>query len=96
MKPILTVAAALALGLTLCGTAKANIGDGQRSDLERIDLAHSAQFDRDGFGSVDPWWFEFDGDEIWESEPWWFWFDGNDLRYFEHRQFIADAVIPTG
>jgi hypothetical protein len=93
---ILTIATALALGLTVCGTAKANIGNGHRFDHERIDLAHSAQFNRDGFGSIDPWWFDIDGDEFGYSHPSWLGFDGNDLRYFQHREFIAASVIPTG
>ncbi len=80
---------ATALGLTLCGTAKANIGDGDR-------LAHLARFDRDVFRSLDHWQLEIDGEEFRHSHPWLYWFDGSDLRYFEHRQFIADAVIPTG
>ena len=92
----LTVATALTLGVTLCGTAKANIGDGHRFDHERFSHVLSTQFGRDALRPLDPRWFGFDHDEFRPAQPWWLRSDGDDLRYFEHRQFIADAAIPTG
>jgi hypothetical protein len=96
MNRLLTFATALALGLTLCGTAKANIGDRHRFDHDRFNRAHPVQIDREVLRFLDPRWFDFDHDEFRRSHPWLFQFNGDDLRYFEHHQFISTSVIPSG
>jgi hypothetical protein len=94
MNRFLTMATAIALGLSSCGIAKG----GGRTELcgyERFepnrpsngarDLCHvnywGWRFDWDELRYVYPWWFDLYGDHY---NPWWS--DPNDLRYFDYWQ----------
>ena len=82
MNRFLRSATAVALGLGLCGTAKADGRTDQRVDQERLERDPNAD---DAWRYLDPWRLPFERDDLRYFDHWWL--DRDDLRHFEHFDY---------